>query len=71
MFLLVISDLLFLMFIFGNLKQHIIISVTYASQIFESGNTMKTCKELTAKWLVFSQRQECSSSQANVMMKTE
>ena len=36
------------MFIFGNLKQHIIISVTYASQIFESGNTTKTCKE---SWL--------------------
>ena len=30
MFLHVISDLLFLMFIFGNLKQHITISVTYA-----------------------------------------
>ena len=48
MFLHVISDLLFLMFIFGNLKQHIIISVTYTSQIFESGNTTKTCKE---SWL--------------------
>ena len=48
MFLHVISDLLFLMFIFGNLKQHIIISVTYASQMFESGNTMKTCNK---SWL--------------------
>ena len=47
MFLHVISDLLLLMFIFGNLKQHII-SVTYASQIVESGNRMKTCKE---SWL--------------------